>query len=64
MAAVGCGILIVLIPLMLLVGWLAGLLDVPIAEYWPHALLLLLALFLGLQTLPKLLYHKKPPASD
>jgi len=58
MAAVGCGVLVVVIPLMLLVGWIAGQLGIPVADYWPHALLVLLALFLGLQVLPKLLYRE------
>ncbi|RIK84257.1 MAG: hypothetical protein DCC67_05160 [Planctomycetota bacterium] len=57
MAAVGCGVLAVLIPLMLLVGWIAGLMGVPVAEYWPHALLALLTVFLALQLLPNLLFQ-------
>jgi hypothetical protein len=63
MAAAGCGVLIVLIPLLLAAGWIAGKLGVPVARYWPHALLLLLAAFLGLQFLPKLLYPQPPPKS-
>ncbi|QDS98663.1 hypothetical protein [Adhaeretor mobilis] len=59
MAALGCGVLMVLPPLLLLVGWIAGLFGIPVAEYWPHALLVLLALFLGLQVLPKIVYAKK-----
>jgi hypothetical protein len=59
MAAFGCGVLLVIVPVMLLAGWIAGLVGIPIAEYWPHVLLAILALFLGLQLLPKLLY--KPP---
>ena len=56
MAAAGCGILLVLPPMLLLVGWLAGLAGVPVARYWPHLLGGTLALFLLLQLLPKLLY--------
>lgn len=62
MAAVGCGLLVVLIPLMLAVGWIAGLLGVPVARFWPHALLALLTLFLAFQLLPKVLYGAPPPA--
>jgi hypothetical protein len=60
MAAAGCGVLLVLAPLMLAVGWIAGQFGVPVASYWPHALLVLLAAFLGLQLLPKLLYGPLP----
>jgi hypothetical protein len=64
MSAVGCGVLILLVPLMLIVGWLAGLLGIPLSEYWPHALFALLTVFLGVQLLPKLLTAKPgSPAS-
>ena len=59
MAALSCGVLVLLVPLLLVAGWIAGLFGIPVANYWPHVLLVLLALFLGLQLLPKLLY---PPA--
>ena len=55
MSALGCGILMVLPPLLLFIGWLAELAGLPVASYWPHALLLLLAIFLLFQFLPKLL---------
>jgi hypothetical protein len=58
MSAVGCGVLMVLPPLLLFVGWLAELLGLPIADYWAHGLLALLALFLLLQFAPKLLIKK------
>jgi hypothetical protein len=61
MAAAGCGVLLVVVPLMLLAGWIAGMLGVPVAQFWPHALLAFLAFFLGLQLLPKLLYRREPP---
>lgn len=57
MAAAGCGVLLVIVPLMLVVGWIAGLFGIPVATYWPHALLAMLAVFLGLQILPSLLYR-------
>ncbi len=55
MSAAGCGVLLVLPPLLLLVGWLAELIGLPVAHYWPHGLLALLATFLLVQLLPKLL---------
>jgi hypothetical protein len=55
MSAAGCGVLLVLPPLLLLAGWLAELLGLPVAHYWPHALLALLAAFLLVQLVPKLL---------
>ena len=61
MSAFGCGLLLVIVPALLVIGWIAGLVGIPVAEYWPHLLLAILALFLGLQFLPKLLY-KSPPA--
>jgi hypothetical protein len=55
MAALGCGVLLAAPPLLLLAGWAAGLVGLPIAAYWPHALLALLAMFLAVQVVPKLL---------
>jgi len=55
MAATGCGVLLLLPPLMLTVGWIAGLMGLPVAEYWAHGLLAMLSLFLAVQFLPKLL---------
>ena len=60
MSALGCGLLLLIVPGLLVLGWIAGLVGIPLAEYWPHLLLIILALFLGLQLLPKLL--AKPPA--
>ena len=60
MSALGCGLLMVIVPALLVIGWVAGIIGIPVAEYWPHVLLAILALFLGLQFLPKLLY-KSPP---
>ncbi len=58
MSALGCGALLVLPPLLLLCGWLAELVGLPVAitKSWPYVLLALLALFLGLQVLPKIVY--------
>ncbi|WP_428304769.1 hypothetical protein [Lacipirellula sp.] len=63
MAALGCGLLLLLVPGLLVAGWLGGAVGFPLAEYWPHLLLTILAIFLGLQFLPKLLY-KSPPSDS
>lgn len=55
MSALGCGVLVVLIPAAIVVGWFAGLVGIPLSHYWPHALLLFLAVFLALQFLPRFL---------
>ncbi|HYO24503.1 MAG TPA: hypothetical protein VEQ85_06090, partial [Lacipirellulaceae bacterium] len=47
--------LVVLVPLMLAAGWIAGLVRLPLSEYWPHLLLAMLAAFLALQVVPKLI---------
>ena len=64
MAAAGCGVLLVLVPLMFVAGLVAGQFNVPVAQFVPHALLVLLAAFLALQLLPKLLYSKPAAAND
>ncbi len=64
MAALGCGVLVVLVPVMLVGGWIAGVFGIPVAQFWPHALLAMLVIFLGLQLLPKLLYGAPPPKSE
>ena len=55
MSAVGCGLIMILPPLLLFLGWFADLVGLPIGEFWPHVLLALLALFLTIQFLPRLL---------
>ena len=70
MSALGCGVLVVLVPLLLTAGWLAELLGFSVAEYWPHTLLVMLALFLLVQFVPKLLLDtnnadsKRPESCD
>jgi len=64
MSAVGCGVLMILPPLLLTGGWIAGLFGLPVARYWPHVLLALLATFLVFQTLPKLLLNPRPSDSE
>ncbi len=60
MSAIGCGVLMLLPPLLLLAGWIAELLGLPIANFWAHGLLAILALFLLIQFAPKLLLKKNP----
>jgi len=57
MSAIGCGVLLVIPPLLLFCGWVAELIGLPVAKYWPHVLLALLTAFLGLQVIPKLLFR-------
>lgn len=54
MSALGCGVLLLLPPLLLVMGWLAEQVGLPVAEYWAHGLLVLLAVFLLIQVIPKL----------
>ncbi|QEG35373.1 Gfo/Idh/MocA family oxidoreductase [Bythopirellula goksoeyrii] len=54
MSAVGCGVLLLLPPLLLVMGWLAEQVGLPVAQYWAHGLLALLAAFLLIQVIPKL----------
>jgi hypothetical protein len=60
MAAAGCGLLFLLVPLFFFAAWVAGRLGVPIGDFAPHVLLGFLAIFLGLQFLPRLLYRERP----
>jgi len=55
MSAAGCGVLLILPPLLLLLGWMGELFGLPVARYWPHVLLALLATFLLIQLLSKFL---------
>jgi len=64
MSAAGCGVLMILPPLLLTAGWIAGLFGLSVARYWPHVLLALLAAFLIFQTLPKLLLNSRPSESE
>ncbi|MEQ8210684.1 MAG: hypothetical protein RH917_12710 [Lacipirellulaceae bacterium] len=65
MAAVGCGVIMVFPPLLLLLGWIAGLFGIPLPRHWyAYLLLAMLALFLGLQVLPKLVYSDKPKPEE
>jgi len=63
MSALGCGVLLVMPPLLLFFGWIAGLSGLPVAKFlWAYLLLGLLAAFLGIQLIPKLLF--KPTENE
>jgi hypothetical protein len=64
MAAAGCGLLFFLVPLFVAVAWIAGRLGVPIGQFVPHIVGLLLALFLAMQFLPKLIYSRPTATND
>jgi hypothetical protein len=64
MSAAGCGVLVVVIPLILTIGWIAGAFKAPLSDYWPHVLLMVLVAFLALQVLPKLLLQREPGRGD
>lgn len=64
MSALGCGVLIVLVPLLLAIGWLAEQVGIPVAKYWPHLLLVLLAIFLMVQLVPKFFLEKTDSDSN
>jgi hypothetical protein len=60
MAAFGCGLLLVTFFLLIIAGIVGDLLGVPLKDYWPIALLVVLALFLSAQALPWLVRRKQP----
>lgn len=66
MSALGCGVLMLLPPLLLFCGWVAELVGLPVnvARSWRYILLGLLLAFLGLQLIPKLLFKKSPEARE
>jgi hypothetical protein len=64
MAAAGCGLLFLLVPLFFFAAWIAGRLGVPIGDFAPHVLLGMLALFLAMQLLPKLIYRARAEGSE
>jgi hypothetical protein len=52
MSALGCGLLLVGMLVMIVAGILGDTFGVPLRRYWPIGLLALLALFLVLQLVP------------
>jgi hypothetical protein len=60
MSAVGCGILMLLPPLLILAGWLAQVAGLQFNKnWWAYGLFALLAAFLLIQFAPKLLIKKR-----
>jgi hypothetical protein len=60
MSAVGCGVLMLLPPLLIFAGWLAQLLGLQFNKnWWAYGLFTLLAAFLLVQFAPKLLLRKR-----
>jgi predicted dehydrogenase len=64
MAAFGCGLLLVMFFGLVAAGLMGDVLGVPLKQYWPIALLVVLALFLAMQALPWLVKRKRPEASS
>ena len=63
MAAFGCGLLLVMFFVLVAAGVVGDVLGVPLKDYWPIALLAVLAVFLLMQALPWLVKRRRP-ASD
>jgi hypothetical protein len=62
MSAVGCGVLLLLPPLLIGLGWLAQLAGLQFNKnWWAYGLFALLAAFLLVQFAPKLLIKKRDP---
>jgi predicted dehydrogenase len=63
MAAFGCGLLLAMFFLLVVAGIVGDVLGVPLKDYWPIALLAVLALFLLMQVLPWLVKRRRPAAA-
>jgi hypothetical protein len=63
MAAFGCGLLLVAFFALIAAGVLGDVLGVPLRDYWPIALLVLLAVFLSMQALPWLVKRRRPESN-
>jgi hypothetical protein len=63
MAAFGCGLLLVAFFALIAAGVLGDVLGVPLKDYWPVTLLVVLALFLSMQALPWLVKRRRPDAN-
>jgi hypothetical protein len=59
MAAFGCGLLFVMFFGLMVAGVVGDVLGVPVKDYWPIALLAVLALFLLMQALPWLVKRRR-----
>jgi predicted dehydrogenase len=62
MAAFGCGLLLLMFVALVAAGLVGDLLGVPLKDYWPPALLVVLAIFLLMQALPWLVKRRRPAA--
>lgn len=62
MAAFGCGLLLLVLIGLPILGLIGDVLGVPLKDYWPAILLAVLALFLGMQLLPWLVKRPRPEA--
>jgi predicted dehydrogenase len=60
MAAFGCGLLLVTMFALVVAGIVGDVLGVPLKDYWPMALLAVLAVFLLMQALPWFVKRRKP----
>ena len=60
MAAFGCGLLLLAFFALVVAGLLGDVLGVPLKDYWPIALLAVLAVFLLMQALPWLVKRRRP----
>ena len=60
MAAFGCGLLLVAFFALVAAGVLGDVLGVPLRDYWPIALFVVLAVFLSMQALPWLVKRRRP----
>jgi hypothetical protein len=59
MAAFGCGLLLVTFFALIAAGVLGDVLGVPLRDYWPITLLVVLAVFLSMQALPWLVKRRR-----
>jgi hypothetical protein len=64
MAAFGCGLLLLVFCALVAAGLLGDLLGVPLKDYWPAAVLAVLALFLLMQALPWLVRRRRLAAGS
>ncbi len=64
MAAFGCGLLLVMFFVLVAAGVVGDVLGVPLKDYWPIALLAVLAMFLLMQALPWLVKRRQPASES
>lgn len=64
MAAFGCGLLLVAFFVLVVAGLLGDVVGVPLKNFWPIALLAVLAVFLSMQALPWLVKRRRPTSNS